>query len=356
MRAYEKGDEYKIFELWKAVYPEERRVEKEWLRWWRWKYRENPAGPSSIFLAECEGTVVGHDSFIPVDVKLDDKIVKVLQNVDLMTHPAYLHRGVFSSLERQALDETRKAGFYFLTFLMGTSEVAYRGHLRRGYFDVGTMRLLLKPLNWSNAIQTRVHRKWLSTALSIPASAFEKLFLSTESASTREDADIGRISTFDARVNPFWDRICGQYKIMTVKSDRYLNWRFGAMGDYRILAAQRVHEILGYVVLKHERLTSGTSLSHILDLVAQSDDVMDCLVSSAVQDCRSMEVDMILYQSLSNKSCRNVLKRRGFVPVPFFRGGRFCAFSSSPSISKNFLRNPDNWLVQIGDSDWMTDR
>ena len=55
IRAYKKGDEDDIFELTKAVHPEQEYDWKKWMRWWRWMYIDNPAGDSRIWVADHDG-------------------------------------------------------------------------------------------------------------------------------------------------------------------------------------------------------------------------------------------------------------------------------------------------------------
>ena len=58
-----------------------------------------------------------------------------------------------------------------------------------------------------------------------------------------------------------------------------------------------------------------------------------------------------LQKAIANEQHLKAVRRNGFMSVPFAKGIRFCAYSSSPHISKDFLKNPRNWFVQIGDSD-----
>ena len=70
LRSYQAGDEAGIFDLYRAVYPSVQCDKEQWLRWWHWLYRENPAGDAQIWLAEQDARIVSHYPMIPLKLKL----------------------------------------------------------------------------------------------------------------------------------------------------------------------------------------------------------------------------------------------------------------------------------------------
>src|ERR1035437_2945196 len=105
IRAYKDGDEYGIFELRKAVYPDNLYDQEKWLRWWRWMYKENPTGNGWIWLADDKGKIVGQAAIIPVLMKIGTKLVDGFQSIDTMTHPNYRHQGIYNNLALKAYAE-----------------------------------------------------------------------------------------------------------------------------------------------------------------------------------------------------------------------------------------------------------
>ena len=75
IRAYKEGDEGGIFELDKAVHPSAASDMEQWLKWWRWMYKDNPAGTGKIWLAEDDGKIVGQYAIVPVKVKIGNKVI-----------------------------------------------------------------------------------------------------------------------------------------------------------------------------------------------------------------------------------------------------------------------------------------
>ena len=44
-------------------------------------------------------------------------------------------------------------------------------------------------------------------------------------------------------------------------------------------------------------------------------------------------------------------RKTGFISRSYQGEGKFVVYSSAPNISKEFFTNPQNWLIQVGDSD-----
>ena len=139
---------------------------------------------------------------------------------------------------------------------------------------------------------------------------------------------------------------------MVVKNKDYLNWRYTAVPDrnYSIYIAEEASEIYGYLVLRCMQ-RQQTKAGVIFDILDQSENVAQCLISKAVERCKQEKMDLIYGSMLANKTLLNAFRKNGFISVPFIERGRFCAYLSSPHISRESLAKRENWFVQIGDSD-----
>jgi len=349
IREYREGDEKGILELTEAVHGAVRDKE-QWMRRWHWMYKHNPTGAGRIWLAEHNDKIVGQYPLILMNLKVGDDIVQVSQNVDVMTHPDYRYQGMFSMLERRALDELEKAGVHITIGF--PNDAAYPGHMKSGWFDIGVMQVLCKVFNWRNAIKLKVDSEPLQRVLAIGASVvFNKIFFRAQKRRAIVGLTINQITSFDERFDEFWTKICNQSQIMVVRNKDHLNWRYGAPDiDYSIFIAEKDGEICGYLVLG-DRIQKDVKVRYIFDTLAQSEELIRCLVSRATADCCQSKVDLIIYLFIASRTYSQVLKRNGFIPIPFIEGGHFGAYSSSKYISKEFLSKPENWFVQVGDSD-----
>ena len=294
-----------------------------------------------------------------MDVKVRDRVVKVAQGADSMTHPNYRHQGINSALIRHAIDDASKAGFHIAIGFVGFGSGSYAVHMKSGYIHVGTMQYFLKPLNWNSVIKSVVRcpellmNSWQATVLAIGAALlFDKMHATARSPLETEGLIVRQVVSFDERINGLWARVSDRNKVMVVRSQRYLNWRYAAPGrSYRIFVAEKASEVVGYVVLS-TRMARGIMVTYVFDLLAQSDEVIETLVSKVVEDSRLNNADVVLYPLMADQIYREILGRSGFVCLPFVKGAALIAYcTSSAPVSRAFLGDPRNWLIQIGDSD-----
>ncbi len=351
IRAYRDGDEAGIFELRKAVNPEREYDQDKWLRWWHWTFKENPAGSAKIWLAEHEDRIVGQYSLIFMYLKVGNTIIKASQNIDDMTHPAYRYQGMFSTLERKALDEVAKEGVHITIGFPNAA--AYPGHMKSGWFDIATTRMLLKPLNWGNALKLKISNKFLLKPGAIGGNILQKVVYRAKQAPIVEGLTITQVFSFDERINELWAKVSSQHQIMVVRNKDYLNWRYIAVPDvnYLVYVAEKAGEIYGYLVLRPMQW-GQVKVGVIFDMLAQSEPIAQCLISKATAHCKQEKADLVSCSMIASKTYVNAFRKNGFISsMPFVKGHWFCAYSSAPDISKEFLKEQKNWFVQTGDSD-----
>ncbi len=355
LRAYQEGDERGILELWKAVYSGRNYDPEQWMRWWRWMYKENPAGNNKIWLAKHDDKIVGQSAIVPVMIKIGTEVVTGFQAIDTMTHPEYRRQGIYETLARTSFDQASKEGIHIgFRFPNKTSHLIAITKL--GWFDVAPREFWVKPINWKNVVKHQVKNRFLSRLLSTCTfSALSRAFFGARKAPVIEGLTISEVSSFDDRINEFWSRISKQYQMILVRDKNYLNWRYVTIPDitYSIYIADKAGEIYGYLVSRRWR-EDDIELGVIFDILAQSQEVAHCLISKAVQRFEYEKVDVVLCRMIANKTLYKAFRKNGFISIPFFiKGGYFCAYSSSPRISKETLKDPRNWFVQIGDSDFL---
>lgn len=351
IRAYKKGDEEGIYELWNSVYPAKKYDRDKWLRWWQWLYKDNPAGESKIWLAEHNGKIVGQYAVMPIKVKINNKVILLSQSLDTMTHPNYRRQAIFETLAKKVYEESQRDGIFIIYGF--PNKFSHPGFINKlSWFNIGTMQLLFKPLNWRKAIMLKTQNKYLQTILTIGAYLlFNNALFRTQEPPEIEGLSINQITSFDERIDEFWTEACNQSNIILLRNRIFLNWRYKAPdAHYSIFAAERSGKICGYLVLGDSE-KGDIKVSHIFDLLAHSEGVMKHLLFKAEEYCQKNDADIILYHLIANKVYNQALRKNGFLSLPFLRGGYFCAYSSTSSISREFLSNPENWFVQLGDSD-----
>ena len=350
VRPFRDGDEKEIFELYKIVYSARQYDPEKWLKWWQWKYKCNPAGKSIIWLAEDKGKIVGQYAIIPVFIKIDSDIVTGAQSVDTMTHPDYRHQGIFETLAKAVYKEATTKD---INIIYGfPNEFSYPGFIKKLDWDVMPyMQIMVKPFNWRNILKRKIENELPRIPLALGAGLiFNKIFLRTQKPPNIEGLTITRITSFEKRFDEFWLSVCDHSKIMVVRKRDYLNWRYSTPDtNYSIFVAEKDLKICGYAVLQ-QKIRVGVNTSTIFDLMAQTEDIMHCLISRTIEESQK-ESDMVFYSAITNDIYYRIFKRNGFIPLIFIKSGHFCVYPHVASSSKEFLTNPKNWIVQIGDSD-----
>lgn len=119
-------------------------VEKALSGFWEWEFVHGYAGPGRIFVAEGPEGIVGHFAFVPQTYR-GSGLVRGALAVDVMTHPGYQRRGIFSRLAAFAADQLRTE-FEVITAFQIRQQVL-PGMLAGGWRVSQKVPVLLKPLS-----------------------------------------------------------------------------------------------------------------------------------------------------------------------------------------------------------------
>lgn len=350
IRAYKEGDEDEIFELTKVVWREQVPEKERWMKGWRWMHIDNPAGISRIWLAEIDGKLVGQYPLIPEDLKVSGKIVKGAQIVDTMTHPEYRRQKLAYSLGKKALKELEKEKIHLVYGF--PNQQAYPLHMKSGWLDVCPFQVMVKPLNLKNFLQQYIIRNRL--LLNISASGVNliiKAFFRSKKVPEQDMSKIREITSFDDRINEFWNIVSCDYNVIRIRDKRYLNWRYVDVpnSDYTLYVAEEEEEVVGYIVLGCGN-ANGLTWGHICDIIALTGrvDIIQCLIAKAVEHLKAKEVDVIFCQMIADKNYRKGFLMSGFIPHLQFKS-RFIAYNASSKLSNAFIKNQNNWFIRQGD-------
>ena len=357
VRAYKKGDEDKIFDLSKAVYPEKKLDKESWMKFWKWMYTECPAGKASIWLADHDGKIAGQYPMIFANLKVGDNTVKVGQNIELMTHPDYRKQGMFLTLEKKALEEAAKKGTYITIGFPNAA--AYPGHIKTGWFDIGSSDIGFKPFNLEKMIKSSSQKTFTKKLYTFFGKAIVKLFYREKKTKVADNIIISEITSFDDRIDELWKEISDKYEITTIRSKDFLNWRYIKTPDvkYTIYIAEQNDNLQGYVVLRCFD-ENEVKIGYIYDIFTPKDrhEIAYSLIKKSMEFFKSKNADLALILMVADKDFCKLFKKKGFIFSKFIQsgfteGGQFCAFSSHPNIPKSFLMKKENWFIQLGDSD-----
>jgi GNAT superfamily N-acetyltransferase len=323
-----------------------------------WQCRRSPGGPAIATLArdEREGRVVGQEVTIPIRATVSGRECTANLSLNSATDPAWRGRGIFGRLLSDACDLSAKEG---MAFTYGfPNQWSYPIFLRTGFADIGSVPLLIKPLNPQRLVRKATGNRLLGAA-AWPAS----LIWHQPAAGRREgsgQAEIVRVEKFDDSFTAFWERVKNRFPVMIVRDAAYLNWRFVdiPLRKYVCFAARAEDEVKGFIALRVAPVASFNA-GLVVDLLVEEGEsgaeAGRALIDEAFRHFREHDLDMLGSLALAHTREFRLLREKGFwvcpkrlLPQPFPIIVRCHEGEGSPS---RLAYELVNWFVTMGDYD-----
>ena len=118
--------------------------------YFKWKYLNNPAGHVVAYEAVHEGEPAALFSIIPEFFLINGEEVKIYQGMDVMTHPKYQRRGLFSKVANMACDHIAEREGSINIFGFPGIEALY-GVIKLGWKNLHTFSYYFAHRNWFTA-------------------------------------------------------------------------------------------------------------------------------------------------------------------------------------------------------------
>ena len=110
---------------------------------WTWKHRQNPFGPSPMWLALDGERIVGVRLFLRWRWQHGARSIGAVRAVDTSTHPSYQGKGIFKRLTLGLVEEMTEGG---IGFVFNTpNEKSRPGYLKMGWATMGRLSLWVLP-------------------------------------------------------------------------------------------------------------------------------------------------------------------------------------------------------------------
>lgn len=345
-RLYQPADEGKVIEFYNTAFPQAIDAAH-----WRWKYLSNPAGEGRVCLALQDDHVIALLCTLPTPTWLDGRQALTLQWTDIALAKEF-RQGlggirVFLELRRRFIDDYLESGVADFGYGLPVPHFRTTSSKIFHYKRVGpapqTVRLvnpaylLRRGLAQRPGLQSRLRAagrllRWRP----LPSGA-------TKSAST----PIQRLEGFDERFDRLWEDVSGSFTIAILRSARYLNWRYPA-SRYVTLAAVTTEMAYGFIVLRTLEM-GGWQIGHIADFLARDEPTARALVSAAIQHLDRMGADLVRCWMMPHAPYYVAFQKHNFIPRP--SSFDLMALAFKPEITPQFLLDPQNWYLTLGDSD-----
>ena len=133
----------------------------------------------------------------------------------------------------------------------------------------------------------------------------------------KTDVKIREITKFDDRINVFYEKVKPHYYFIVEKTADYMNWRYCDKrgGNFKTWIAEEAGEIVGFMVLRVNRINPDYPLGYVIDLLALDDrrDIVESFVSFAAGWFEGLGVNVVHAQLIGNHVYEGMLGKYGFL-------------------------------------------
>jgi len=282
-----------------------------------WRYDQNPHGASLSYLARtAEGLAVSGYSCSPrLALAQGDpaSLAPVGQTGDVMTHPDWRKRGLFSDLDRDCMKAARDAGWP-VVFGLPNRRSAHI-FLALGWKEAGKLRpwtFLLGAGPSARAVRASEGRlrRWLAPLHARRcAKARERLAHSVEGWSLRP------LEQFPDEVEALALRVAQRFSWMVRRDPAYLAWRFleAPAGLHRCFGIHnREGAFRGYVVVQPPR--PGENVGYLVDLLADEEAAVAAGIAGALSELETRGARAVRATAIDGSWWRGRLEEAGFLP------------------------------------------
>jgi GNAT superfamily N-acetyltransferase len=322
-----------------------------------WQCGRSPAGPAIATLGrEVEtGRVIGQVATIPINVRLSGKVRTAGLLLNPVADPGYQDHDIFVGLLRDVCALSEEEGIAFSYSF--PDQLLYSTFVNKaGFRDIGSVPLLIRPLNPERLALKTTH----SLVLGKTASIARKIWRTPPPAPRQEDLpglEIGEVSSFDDYFAVFWDRVQHRFPVMVVRDPAYLNWRFVDVPTrkYMTFAARSGGKVRGFIVLRAAPLgqfSAGLIVDLVVEASAEGRVAGRLLIDQAYSYSKDHDLDLVASLALRHTDEFRLLRSRGFwvcpkflQPQPYRLVVRCHDEEASPSRLAYDLRN---WFVTMG--------
>lgn len=345
-----------ILALRGVVFPEEE-LDKQDPRYFRWAFESGPEGPARFYIArDGAGRVAGSYTVVPQRFASGDAEIPGSIVVDVMTHPDFRKRGVFTTLGRAAMVDNVRLGVAFACGYPVRPEVM-PGHLNIGWRELFPIPVVVRPLDLG-ALARRFLPRTPSRLVGALASPVHLLFAPKATGAYEELGEIrpGLLSGLGADVGELWRRTRSRAPIQHVRDAAYLEWRYAGHPTRRYRAwALRGRDGLDALVVTGARRIRRYATHAVADMLAVEGEAGDAALADLLRRVERTLAgeggsELMIAMSPPGSRVARVLRRAGFIGAP---GAiiRFILYPSSSALAPAVRDDSSSWYLAWGDTD-----
>ncbi|HXW84398.1 MAG TPA: hypothetical protein VEJ86_08325 [Candidatus Binataceae bacterium] len=321
---------------------------------------ERDDDPFILLLKTSNGEVAGMVGSLPVPFLVGGRREFASVSCDWMVHPAY--RRQHASMNLLMRFQLRR-----LTFGWGNQTA---GRVARGWGAAHSIAVgqtyqyvfrcrmpihpVAKPIAWGYVVRRSTGSRMLAAGAAVAGIFARPVQRLMRRPAPVAGLRVAEVDSFDVRFEPFWARICKDYGVIAIRDTRYLNWRFTQRPDasYRILAAIRDSEVVGYLVLRLAR-DGREAVGYLVDFLVEgrSEKIFLQLLWQAEKYLTQAGAPAIVC-AVASPPFRELLLDRGYYKYePTRMPGGFSARVRSKDPALQMFADLKQWYLTMSDGD-----
>jgi len=278
-----------------------------------WRYDENPHGGAISFAQRhaTAGLVSGYACSPRRAVPAGDeaRAAQVGETGDVMTHPDWRKRGLFSALDRAAMEESRRLGWP-VVFGLPNRRSAHI-FLELGWERVGTLRPWTFVLRADAAARAERAKEgrirgWATSFAALAGRRARTRLARPDPLAVRPLTEFPRaVEAVSRAVEP-------RFALMVRRDAAYLDWRFLRSPSklHRALGLFRGDEFVGYVVVQVPR--QGSALGYLVDVLARDDEGVRAAILAGLEALESSGASLVQATAIDGSWWSATLRDAGF--------------------------------------------
>lgn len=283
----------------------------------RWRYDRNPHGASVSFLTRPAGQagVSGYACSPRRALCFGDEttLAPVGETGDVMTHPQWRKRGLFSDLDRAAMAETKRLGWPCVFGLPNRRSAHIFVEL--GWDVIGTVRPWTLVLRADAGARRELARDGRARAWLAAWTARGCRAARARGATLGRGYRCLALQRFPREVEELARRVERRFAFMIRRDADYLNWRFAD-------SPSRLHRILGvyddaeafvaYAVVQLPR--AEEPLGYLVDVLGADDAALAAAIEAGLSTLEAAGTSLVRATAIDGSWWSRVLASKGFRP------------------------------------------
>lgn len=281
-----------------------------------WRYDANPHGAAiSVVQRTKDGAFVSGYACSPrraVPGGDEARAAQVGETGDVMTHPEWRKRGLFSALDRAAMEAARARGWP-VVFGLPNRRSAHI-FLELGWERVGTLRPWTFVVRADGAARAERAKEGRVRGWLTPFAARSGRSARARLRADGRGFDVEALTSFPREVADLSRAVEPRFALMVRRDADYLDWRFlrAPSGLHRALALRERGRLAGYVVVQLPR--PGESRGYLVDVLAADERGVAAAVEAGLERLAQAGASTVQATAVDASWWSGVLRGAGFRP------------------------------------------